>query len=187
MWEPVALCCFTRRTGCIVLGALELIGAILGFIVFTFAFTLVEHTMTNIVCKNETLSKLGTDCDGLTNAVYGVMVFYMICASIQGLCAAMMVYGVLKDKPTLIIPFMIKNTIVIALNIIFCSAVVAFLCVFNFFLVIPYVYCYGAMIFMWTYFLLTVRAYYYELKHGKSVDHHRLTEHCQVENCHTGM
>ncbi|XP_045131506.1 uncharacterized protein LOC123516296 isoform X4 [Portunus trituberculatus] len=126
----------------------------------------------------------GMHCGGGAGSVYGVMVFYMTCAAIQVLCSAMVVIGVMNDDPILITPFLIKNTIVIALNIIICIIVVVFLYLLNLLLMVAYAYCYGAIIFMWTYFLLTVRAYYYELKRGKSDDHHRLAEHCQVENGH---
>ncbi|XP_045131503.1 uncharacterized protein LOC123516296 isoform X2 [Portunus trituberculatus] len=184
MWEPAALCCFTRKTGCIVVGALEVIGTIIGLLAVFFQFSFIQNSITYMVCTRTTTSTLGTDCGEISNAVYGVMVFYMTCAAIQVLCSAMVVIGVMNDDPILITPFLIKNTIVIALNIIICIIVVVFLYLLNLLLMVAYAYCYGAIIFMWTYFLLTVRAYYYELKRGKSDDHHRLAEHCQVENGH---
>ncbi|KAK8407580.1 hypothetical protein O3P69_002265 [Scylla paramamosain] len=182
MWEPVALCCFTRRTGCLVLGSLEVIGAILGFIMAVFLFALVENNMMDMVCSHTTGMVNKKFGEQLSTVVYGFLIGLMISSVIQCVCSSMMIHGVRKNNHCLMGPFLIKNLICIILHITLCGTVVAFLSVLNLVLMIVYAYFHGAVIFMWTYFLLTVRAYYHELKRGKPDDYHQLTENCQTEN-----
>ena len=68
----------------------------------------------------------------------------------------------------LMTPFLIKNTVVVVLAVISAATGVGFLCKKSFMLAIIGAYMFGALIFMWTYFLLTVRAYYYEVRCDQS-------------------
>ncbi|KAG0712346.1 hypothetical protein GWK47_018683 [Chionoecetes opilio] len=185
MWEPDALCCFSRRTGCLVLGSLHVIRATMLLILGVASFVLTETIFLNFVCQTHTMTT-EENCLAIFRSAVDIVLGIMILDALASIVfSSLMIHGVRTNKHCLTAPFLIKNTVILVLQIIFNSLGLLSALTFNLlnkkaFAFFAVYFC-GTSIFMTTYFLFTVRAYYYEVKHGSTDDHHRLVENSEPD------
>ncbi|XP_045610138.2 uncharacterized protein [Procambarus clarkii] len=170
MWEPRSCCCFKLRTGSLILGFLALIGAVINGL--SSISVLTGGSLEQLVkqkCTDESLD-VNTECEEtLGNIMYPCMITSIVLCVIQALNSSLLIYGIYKNKTRLLIPFMITVLILIVCIILIALALIILFSIqqqWQAMLVIAIFF--GVYIFLETYFLLVIRAYYLEVKRSKS-------------------
>ncbi|XP_068232712.1 uncharacterized protein [Palaemon carinicauda] len=174
VWEPRGCCCFDLRTGSLILGSLVLAFSVLGLILSVNTVVNVDVDLEiSKVCADEAVNEAVEDCHSLLkNIVIGFIASRFIIDIVVTILSSLLIHGIRKNMTRLLIPFMcmqvlaISVLVLLALGLLGISAVVGLWKGFFIVLVI-----FGSVIFLETYFLLVIRAFYYEVRRAKAHVH----------------
>lgn len=180
MWEPEGCCCFTRKTGCLILGSLNVGFSLLLFIILgilTSVLTTVDiHESIDEIC-NRNGREIMENCQDM---VYKGIVVGLVCCYIgtviELVFSSMLIHGVRKELPCLMVPKMVMMLIGLILSILSGVVGTVQLAIMNVELMFIHVAIHGSLIFLGTYYLLVMRTHYLELKRGTASIHTALIE-----------
>ncbi|XP_069163546.1 lysosomal-associated transmembrane protein 4A-like [Procambarus clarkii] len=176
LWEPTGCCCFSRRTGSLILGTLVLIGSLLTIVVFSYGLLTVD---TEAAIRKECYkSQEKEDCEKLAGYAVATMVaVHMVVATLNVIFSSMLIHGILKEKPCLMIPHMTMRLLSIIFSIIVSAILIGILIYINEWRAVAVftIIC-SLWIFILTYFLLVIRAHYLDMKRSVSDIHQLLVE-----------
>ncbi|XP_064102395.1 uncharacterized protein LOC135212671 [Macrobrachium nipponense] len=166
VWEPKTCCCgISVRVGTLVIGWLGLISSIFSLLSW-LRFVQISYDDFAKVCKeaaNEIQQPI--DVDVCATAAVSIIAVSGVCSGLFVIISALLLVGVNKNKPTLILPFIVIHGIEIVLSCLFILlgfvllihegvAVIAFI-----FLLVT-----GMALAVEVYLFLVVRACYNEVK-----------------------
>lgn len=178
MWEPLGCCfCFTRKTGCLILGTLVLIWSIVNFLHCVHVMAAVDlGESVKEICAQKEYEFQGCDTVLLKAAIAGLVITVVISVVVL-FFSSMFIHGIRKEIPCLMVPFIVIELIHTILLVI-CGVVVIG--------VLIYVEAWGLFFFMGillgiaaflkTYFVLVMRAHYIEVKQSLGQCHRKLEE-----------
>lgn len=160
LWEPKkCCCCATTRTGTLIIGWLSVCGGL--FNIFGLIKTLFSATGLIYETCQKASEHHNESCN--TYAVAGILVGGAFQLIMVGFYLAML-YGVYKNKPRLMLPYMIERAVMIVVavpgvlaGIIICMYFGKWIIAAILLIVCP------PVIFLFTYLLLVVRVHYKEL------------------------
>ncbi|KAK8407076.1 hypothetical protein O3P69_002004 [Scylla paramamosain] len=181
MWEPTKCCCCCGvRTGSIVIGVFILVGGCFGLLGGAQTLAGGKSDIATF-CQN-----MDEDVSECVNKFWKVekasSISSIVVACFHIIFSSFLLYGILKKKTAFFIPLMVVYVIQISIMILASVALIIFMIyegvpspAIYFFTVIV-----GSVIFLETYCLLVIRAYYYQLKREKGHAHTALNE-CHIE------
>ncbi|XP_064106406.1 uncharacterized protein LOC135215517 [Macrobrachium nipponense] len=178
LWEPRGCCGMSLRTGSLCLGSLVLVGALLslamtaeGILTYDFSFEVVRFCNKNVHWEQDRCQVI-TKYTGLT-----IVSLHVIINIAEAVFSSMLIHGIRKNKTRLMVPLMVLCVSQIILLIMISMlplAVLAYIHSWEVFLVAAGLF--GSIIFVETYFVLVLRAYWLEVKRNKAQVHLRLEE-----------
>lgn len=178
MWEPSGCCfCFNRKTGCLILGSLTLIGAILNFLHCVHIMAAVDLGDTvKEFCENEMYQF--QDCDTvLLKIVIAAVVASVVINVIQVVFSSMFIHGLRKEITCLLAPYIVVeliSIIVLVISGVVFLGVLGYQNAWGLFFFIGILI--GIIAFLKTYFVLVMRAHYREMQQSLGQVHRRLEE-----------
>ncbi|KAG0724328.1 hypothetical protein GWK47_040838 [Chionoecetes opilio] len=177
VWEPTKCCCCCNvRTGSIVIAILFLVGG---------SFSVIGSIKTLIVGDGEGIHELCKDEDDPTmcvdeyqKIVLGTTISSMVISIFHIIFASLLLHGILKKKTLFFVPLMIAYVIQISLVILISVIMLILLMYFQvaFGVILFVAAMLGMYIFLETYFLLVIRAHYFEIKRAKGHIHTALKD-----------
>nr|XP_027236734.1 uncharacterized protein LOC113827978 isoform X1 [Penaeus vannamei] len=183
LWEPSGCCCFSLRTGSLVLATIVIVSASLSIINEIGVLTVgdIESNMREVCEEEKKEGKVEEDVEDcinfLTPIVLGVLITKLVLDAIQITISAFLVYGILKNKTRFMIPYMIMVLIGIIIMLLAALVAIGFFAYLGFWVgVFIFALIFGLIIFLETYCLLVVRALFLQLKRQKGRHHMILTE-----------
>lgn len=171
LWEPIkCCCCFDRRNGSLIIGVLFLISGCLNL--FGSLKSLIVPSTNEIreVCKQ---IEGFPDC---VNVIYkislGVTIISLVLAIMHITFSSLLIHGIVQKKTRFLVPMMIMYLIQILILLLLAAIVIGSLMYLQVWgaVVILILAC-GFGIFMETYFLLVIRAHYFDMKRLKGQVH----------------
>lgn len=179
LWEPSGCCCFTLRTGSLVLASIVIFFGTCSMLTGYLAIYDLDKSFQE-VCKNEEDIQ---DCiTTVKRASYGIIGTRFVVDFIQVTFSILLIHGVLKNKTRFLVPYMIMMLVGISILILMALILMGILIYEGFWRgVFIAAIIFGAIIFLETYFLLVVRALYLQLKRSKGQAHVILTEDSSSE------
>lgn len=168
MWEPTSCCCFSRRTGSLILGTMLLVFAsikLLGFLLSVISSD-TDQIIEEVCAEEKDLE----NCNEIVKkAVIGTYVTFFIVNTVQVVFCSMLIYGILNKKTCMQVPFMIMYLIYIIMAMLLVLIVMGLLAFNRIWLgMFVFILIGGLYIFLETYFLLVIRANYLEIRRGKA-------------------
>lgn len=176
MWEPTKCCCCCDvRTGSIVISVIILVGG--SFSILGGIQTLAGDKSDIVVfCQDE---EDPPQCEEtFWNIEKSASISSLVTACFHIIFSSFLLYGILKKKTAFFIPLMVVYVIQIGIMIL--ASVVALILLM--YAGIPFggitllAAIMGSLIFLETYCLLVIRAYYYQLKREKGHVHTALND-----------
>ncbi|XP_042888077.1 uncharacterized protein LOC122263621 [Penaeus japonicus] len=176
LWEPSGCCCFTLRTGSLVMASLVIFFGI-SSIVYTTGYLATNDLEGSIhtVCEEEHDIQ---DCvNKVKQASYGIIGTRLVLDFIQVAFSILLIHGVVKNKTRFLVPYMIMMLIGISILLLSALTVMGALAYSGMWRgVFIAAVIGGSIIFLETYFLLVIRALYLQLKRSKGQAHTILSE-----------
>ncbi|XP_063611383.1 uncharacterized protein LOC134785059 [Penaeus indicus] len=165
LWQPKGCCCFTRRTGSLILASLSVICGIFGILNLVNIYANHDQNVDSEVLKfcreNLQAEDMGACRDSAKHIVMLGGATLMLIYVIQVIISSLLIHGVSKNDPCLMVPYMILRLIYVILAIIGGAAVCIALIVVGDFSAMSIVAAIAfGYIYLETYFLLVVRAHY---------------------------
>ncbi|XP_037789489.1 uncharacterized protein LOC119584966 [Penaeus monodon] len=182
LWEPSGCCCFTLRTGSLVMASLVIFFGTCSMLYVTgYLATQDLDSSFHEICKEEEDIQ---DCiTTIKNASYGIIGTRFMLDFIQVTFSILLIHGVLKNKTRFLVPYMIMVLVGICILMLTALAMMGILIyegIWRGVFIVAIIF--GVIIFLETYFLLVVRALYLQLKRSKGQAHVILTEDSSSEN-----
>lgn len=174
VWEPKGCCCFDLRTGSLILGSLVLAFSVLGLILSINTVVNVDVDLEiSKACADEKVNEAVEDCHSLLKSiVIGFIASRFIIDVVVTILSSLLIHGIRKNMTRLVIPFMGMQVFAISVLILLGVALLGICAVVGvwkgFFII---AIALGSIIFLETYFLLVIRAFYYEMKRAKAHVH----------------
>ncbi|XP_047494909.1 uncharacterized protein LOC125043015 [Penaeus chinensis] len=181
LWEPSGCCCFTLRTGSLVMASIVIFfGTCSMLYVGGYLATQDIGNSFQEICQDE---EDIPDCiTTFKNASYGVIATRFVLDFIQVTFSILLIHGVLKNKTRFLVPYMIMILVGICILMLTALAVMGiFIYESMYRAVFVVAVLFGVVIFLETYFLLVVRALYLQLKRSKGQAHVILEEDTSSE------
>lgn len=176
MWEPSGCCCFTLRTGSLILASLMIGFGLVSMMYYIdfFVKTDIDILVEN-VCKEEQEIQ---NCQSIMrSAIIGFVSTRFIIDFIQVTFSILLVHGIRKNKTRFMIPYMIMLLIGISLLILLSLVLIVLLLVMQYWqFALIAIIIFGSITFLETYFLLVIRALFLQLKREKGQAHMCLKE-----------
>ncbi|XP_066949945.1 uncharacterized protein [Macrobrachium rosenbergii] len=166
VWEPKTCCCgISVRVGTLVIGWLGLISSIFSLLSW-LRFVQISYDDFAEVCKeaaNEIQQHI--DVDVCATAAVSIIAVSGVCSGLFVIISALLLVGVNKNKPTLILPFIVTHGIEIVLSCLFILLGFAlFLHEGIVFAAFIFLLVSGMFLALEVYLFLVVRACYKEVK-----------------------
>ncbi|XP_037797214.1 uncharacterized protein LOC119592462 [Penaeus monodon] len=183
LWQPKGCCCFTRRTGSLILASLSVICGIFGILNLVNIYANHDQNVDSEVLKfcreNLQAEDMGACRDSAKHIVMLGGATLMLLYVIQVIISSLLIHGVSKNDPCLMVPYMILRLIYVILAITggaaLCIALIVVGDISSMAIVAAIAFGY---IFLETYFLLVVRAHYLQMRKESGYDHVELEEEC---------
>lgn len=172
LWQPKGCCCFTRRTGSLILASLSVISGIFGILNLVNIYANHDQNVDLEVVKfcrmNLEAEDMGACRDSVKHIVMLGGATLMLLYVIQVIISSLLIHGVSKNDPCLMVPYMILRLIYIILTITggaaLCIALIVVGDLTSMSIVAAVAFGY---IFLETYFLLVIRAHYLQVREYK--------------------
>ncbi|XP_042875629.1 lysosomal-associated transmembrane protein 5-like [Penaeus japonicus] len=179
LWEPKGCCCFSLRTGSLVLATIVIVFGSLGIINGVGIFIVGDiHGTIREVCEEDKDMDL-EECINLTTPIaLGILITKFVLDCVQVVFSIFLIHGILKNKTRYMVPYMIMVLVGIIIMMLVALVMIGFFIYIGVFVgVLIFAFIFGLIIFLETYFLLVIRALYLQLKRQKGQHHMVLSEH----------
>ncbi|XP_027209291.2 uncharacterized protein [Penaeus vannamei] len=168
VWEPLTCCGISRRTAGFTIASITAIYCVID-IVFVIYF--VSGGFINELMKQQCNGFRESDHSAICFAgdhdfTWGIVtsiIFRMLMAILHVICSFLLIHGIRKNIPRLMVPYMVVMSIAIGLLTLFAVAMVMLLILLDIEIAMVAAAILGGIIFIMTYFNLVVRAYYMEV------------------------
>ncbi|XP_045610262.1 lysosomal-associated transmembrane protein 4B-like [Procambarus clarkii] len=169
LWEPKHCCCFKVKTGSLILGVFLLIGSLV--YIGIDATTLADGSILNIVHSYcDDLDGSGK-CDLFIKLAEGSVISGLVIGVCEVLVCSMLIYGILKHKTCLFIPFMVMLLLQIIMHMVLGLGLLAMAGIKQYW---TQMFVFGVIftlyIFLETFLLLVVRAHYLEVRRSQMLE-----------------
>lgn len=175
MCELIAFCFFSKRTGCLVVAALHVIGAVICMVLGAYVLIgmAVDH---DSMCRHWARFEIFFGKCYERSRINITCICFLVFSVVQLTCASLMIHGVRKNNCHFMIPFLTMKIIVAILYLVL---VIVLAAVTN-----SYESLGTALvgILVDSYVIASLHSYYTKLKSGTADNELKLTESSQTDN-----
>ncbi|CAL8118477.1 unnamed protein product [Orchesella dallaii] len=121
-------CCMTSRTGGIIIGVLGIIGAILGLLTVAYKHASIAQVQSieDPDSKNQMEQEIrkqypgseSTGSEEFYSFVNMLLIYMLVTSSINLIIASLLIHGIRKERPALIIVYLIANSALFVLSLV---------------------------------------------------------------------
>ncbi|XP_042878660.1 uncharacterized protein LOC122257439 [Penaeus japonicus] len=183
IWQPEGCCCFTRRTGSLILASLSVICGIFGMLNLVNIYANHDQNVDSEVKKFCLENLQAEDLVACRNSAKHIVMLggatLMLLYIIQVIISSLLIHGVSKNDPCLMIPYMVLRLLYVIFAIMIGAGTCIALIVFGELKAMAVIAVVASLyIFLETYFLLVIRAHYLQMRKDSGYDHVELEEEC---------
>ncbi|XP_050727366.1 lysosomal-associated transmembrane protein 4B-like [Eriocheir sinensis] len=176
LWEPSNCCCFKLKTGSILIGVSYLVCGCLGAVVLVLHLINIEES-TKVACSDDYVLEACEESH--YGRELGMTITFLLIACFHVVFSSLLLYGILKQKTAVFIPLMTVYAVQISLLILLTVGLIFALLLYyrvHFMFILLFGGVSGMIIYVMSYFLLVIRAHFYEIKRVKGDLHVALHE-----------